>query len=359
MVKQNKRKKILYIITKSVWAGAGKYVYDLATNLPKDKFEAAVAAGGRGALAKKLQAKNITYFEIKNFQRDISMLKEICAFFEILALMFKTKPSIVHVSSSKAGGIAGLAIMLYKFCALRFALCALFTVHGWAFAEPRPALQIKLIKVFSKLTCLFYNKIICVSEFDRQIALKNRIAAKRKLITIHNGIKPGDCSFLSKEIARKELIKNYKLKIKNSDPWVGTIGENARNKGHKYLKEADPDNIIIQDLPQGYNYLKAFDIFILPSVKEGLPYILMEAGLARLPVIATKVGGIPEIIEDQKTGILVGPANSQELKEAIEKLINNSELKNALAFALWEKIHREFSFEKMLRATLAAYERKG
>lgn len=339
-----KRTKILYIITKSVWGGATKYVYDLATGLPDSEFSVYVAAGGNNELATRLKKANIPYYNIKNFQRDVSIFKDIFAFFEILKLLFKTKPDIVHVSSSKAGGIAGVALFFYP-------AFKVFTVHGWAFAEQRPKRQIKLIKIFSKLTCLFYNKIICVSEFDRNLAIKNKITPTKKLTTIHNGIKPEDYDFLSKEDAR------LRLDIDHDRLWIGTIGENTKNKGHKYLKEALPESIIIQDLPQGYNYLKAFDIFVLPSIKEGLPYILLEAGLARLPVVATNVGGIPEIIENQKTGLLVNPANPEEIRENVEELINSAELRNRLSFDLWGEINRKFNFNKMLEATIATYQK--
>lgn len=349
-----KHPKILYIITKSVWGGAGKYVYDLATSLPSD-WQVFVAGGGEGELAKKLSEKNVSYFNIKSFKRDVSVLKDLLAFFEILTLFFKTKPNIIHVSSPKAGGIAGLASFLYKLLTLKLSLVTIFTAHGWTFHEERPKWQLSLIKFFSKITCLFYNKIVCVSEFDRLSALKNKIAPEKKLITIHNGIKSEDYNFLPKAEAREKLITNYQLPV--TDYWIGTIGEDTKNKGHEYLKKAIPNALIINDLPQGYNYLKAFDVFVLPSIKEGLPYILLEAGLARIPIIATSVGGVPEIIENNINGILVNPKNPEELKEAVEKLSENSTLQNDLSYALWEKVNREFSFEKMLNSTLMAYEK--
>ncbi len=380
----------LYVITKSVWAGAGKYTYDLATSLSSDKFDVHVAAGGQGVLAQKIKQKNITYHEIESFQRDVSFFKDLSAFFEILALLFKTKPNVVHVSSSKAGGIAGAAIWAYK---IFKSPVTIFTAHGWAFSEPRSKIQTKLIKIFSKFTCLFYDKIICVSEYDKQIALKNNIAPKNKLITIQNGIKSEDYTFLSREKAREKLsVNSSQLSDTGDQIWVGTIGEFTKNKGHKYLIDAvkmlhasgymlhvfiigfgegkeklekqikdlklENNVFLIDSQGNEANYLKAFDIFVLPSVKEGLPYVLLEAGLARLPVIATNVGGVSEIIENISensrvisTGLLVKPANPQQITEAIEKLIKETELKNNLATSLWEKIYREFSFEKMLEST--------
>ncbi len=367
------KKSILYIITKSVWAGAGKYVYDLATGLPKNKFEVIVAAGGRGIMAEKIIAANIPYFEIKGFQRDVNIFKDISAFFEILSLLFRTKPDIVHVSSAKAGGISGIAIFIYRLATMfrrislydrpqETLLRAVFTVHGWTFNESRPKWQIALIKIFSKLTCVFYDKIICVSEYDRLSAIKNNIAPERKLITIHNGIKPEEYNFLPKEETRKSF-KFHPPVGGSSFKIVGTIGEAVKNKGHKYLKEAEkyfPDIKfnIISNMPDAARYLKNFDIFVLPSLKEGLPYVLLEAGLAEIPIIATNVGGIPEIIENGKTGLLIKPADPKEIADAIEKLIKDPELAKTFAQNARQKIIQDFSFEKMLDRTLAAYEEK-
>src|SRR3989339_1066517 len=190
-------KKILFIITKSIWGGAQKYVFDLAANLPKDKFEPVIAGGGKGIMAEKIISAGLPYLEIKSFQRDINFWKEIVSFFEILKILFKTKPDIVHVSSSKAGGTAGVAILTYLAVKPpRGGLTAVFTVHGWAFLESRPKWQISLIKLASKITCLFYDKVICVSHNDYNEAIKNKIAPARKMTVIYNGINPADYNFL-------------------------------------------------------------------------------------------------------------------------------------------------------------------
>ncbi len=380
------RKKILYIITKSAWGGAGKYVYDLAANLPKDKFEIFVAAGDRGELAKKLIEENIPYYEIRNFQRDINIFKEIFSYFEILLLLLKIRPDIIHVNSSKAGGIVGMAILDYRIINFlnpkSYKLKAIFTAHGWAFHESRPKWQILLIKLFTKITCFYYSKIICVSEFDRLSAIKNHITPARKLITIHNGTDYEKISFLGREQAQKKLL------TKTSPFVIGTIAEWTKNKGLFYFLEAllkiknrnfdvvligsgqNPDkekiyefvkshnmkNIYLHEwIPNAASYLKAFDMFVLPSLKEGLPYTLLEAGLAELPVISTQVGGIPEIIGPDE-GILINAGNSEKLAEKIEELINNPEKGKKIAANLRQKIIREFSLSKMLYATLSAYE---
>ncbi len=399
MTKESK-KKILYIITKSVWAGASKYVFDLAVALPKEEYSPIVAAGGRGVMAEKIISADIPYFEIKAFQRDVSFLKDISVFFEILSLLFKIKPNVVHVSSAKAGGIVGVAFFVYKLLTFNFKLLAVFTAHGWTFNEQRPRWQVALIKFFSKLTCLFYDKVICVSEYDYSIALKNKIAPAKKMTVVHNGIKQEDYDFLNKAEARQALTRALGNPVSNletgfpSDMWIGTIGEFTKNKGQEFLIEEIENKFpssnfkfliigfgeeklnlesqiesvaaedlgdkvfLIDGLSNAAKYLKAFDIFVLPSLKEGLPYVLLEAGLAGLPIIATNVGGVPEIVENGESGILINPASSEEIANAIEKLAKNSELRNKLAQNAREKILQKFSFEKMLDQTLMTYKNR-
>jgi len=395
------KKSILYIITKSVWGGAAKYVYDLANHLSSE-FEVVVAAGGQGKFAQIIIKANIPYYQIKNFQRTINPFKDFFAFFEILGLIFKLKPDIIHVNSSKAGGLVGLVAWLYKILTGR-KLCLIFTAHGWAFAEDRPKWQISLIKIFSKLTCFFYDKIICVSEYDRQIAIDNKIAPTNKLLTIHNGIDVKNISFLSRQEAQEKLLG------RTSPLAIGTIAEWTKNKGLFYLLEAliyikdcpsdtvlqrrtvsegqsfdvvligsgeNPDKDKMYDFIKKYklknahliewidnaaSYLKAFDIFVLPSLKEGLPYTILEAMAAQVPIVATRVGGVPEMFINEgssrsaRAALIIPPKNSQELAEKILKLINNPEIAQKLAKRAREKVEKEFSLEKMLQKTKRVY----
>ncbi|MFH1551665.1 MAG: glycosyltransferase [bacterium] len=399
------KKSILFIITKSVLGGANKYVYDLSIGL-SNEFEIYIAGGGKGKFAQEIIKSNIPYFSVKNFQKNVNIFKDFLAIFEIYNLLCRLKPDIIHINSSKAGGIAGFAGFTYKLFTKQKPLL-IFTAHGWAFAEHRPKSQIFLIKLFSKLTCLFYDKIICVSEYDYKIALENKIAPSNKLITIHNGIDSKSINFLSKEQAQKKLLG------KTSSLIIGTIAELTKNKGILYLLQAivyikenknapDFDTILIaggenpdKDKVQSFikqhhlkniylfesinnasSYLKAFDIFVLPSIKEGLPYTILEAMTAQLPIISANVGGIPEILiskninnqdapspEDQDakgraltySGIMIEPKNSQQLAEKILYLIKNPEIAKNLAENGHKIVEQEFSFTKMIKQTKKIY----
>ena len=374
------KKSILYIITKSVWGGAAKYVYDLSINLSSE-FDISVAAGGKGKFFEKIDEAKIPYYQINNFQKSINPFKDIFAFFEILSLLIQLKPDIVHTNSSKAGGIAGLAGWVYKTLSNR-KVNLIFTAHGWAFAEDKSKWKISLIKLFSKITSVFYNQIICVSEYDRKIALENNITSEDKLITVHNGINIKNINFLTKEEAQNKLINRTsklligtiaewtsnkgliyllkavkKIKDKNFDLVLIGSGENPdKEKITKFIEKKNLKNIhLIEFVPNAVNYLKAFDIFILPSTKEGLPYTIIEAMAAEVPVISTNVGGIPEMIENNINGILIEPKNSHLLADKILEFINNPEMTKEMTKKSRQKVEKEFTLDQMILQTKKLY----
>lgn len=376
------RRRVLYIITKSVWGGAAKYVYDLAISLNKEEFNVSVAAGNQNELVTKLNKANITFFQIRGFQRQVNIFKDLIAGWELFKLFLKIKPDVIHVNSSKAGGIAGLAAFFYKLLTNRRPKL-IFTAHGWAFAEDRPKWQIALIKLFSKITALFYNTIICVSEYDRKLAFSSKIAPENKLATIHNGLDISKLSFFDRQTAQQKLLS------RNSNYVIGTIAEWTKNKGLSYLIEAivkiKPENKIdlvligsgenhdqekinylikkynlknvylYKQIPQAASYLKAFNIFVLPSVKEGLPYTILEAMVAQVPIIATRVGGIVEMVDHNQSGLLIPSKNSQKLADKIIYLLNNPKIGKKLSQKASQKIEQEFSLEKMVKETTKFY----
>jgi glycosyltransferase involved in cell wall biosynthesis len=377
----NPQKRVLYVITKSVWGGAQRYVFDLATHLPRDQFNVAVATGGAGQLTERLAEKHIQVFSITNFQKSINPFKDIVSFFELLSIYKKFKPDIIHTNSSKAGGIAGLAALLYQVISQKH-VTRIFTVHGWAFLESwRPTWQQFIIRVASTLTVLLHTIVIVISERDRKAVSTYNVCPETKVTLIHNGV--NEIPFLPRADAQQELFGMEHSLV------IGTIAEWTKNKGLTHLITAMPqvrkkfpdiklcligwgemisdfrfqianlkmeNSIILLSKSPAAPYLKAFDIFILPSLKEGLPYTLLEAGLAGIPVIASDVGGVPDIIEDKKNGLLVTPASSKELADAIIMLCENTRLREEMGKRNKERITTNFSLSEMIQKTITVYE---
>ncbi len=383
-----KRTKIVLLITKANFGGAQRYVFDLATSLSQDEFDIEVVLGGDGVFKEKLAKRNIHTTSLAELQRDISLVKEIRSFFSLLKIFRTSRPDIVHLNSSKAGGLGVFAtrlislscFLLHLLNARRYTLYApriIFTAHGWPFCEKRNRLWKVLVWIASYLTALLSTDIIVISsqDFD-QVRTMPFIITKTHLI--RNGIKIPE--FFSREEGRE------KLELRQDALVVGSIGELAGNKNYAGLIEvvghlrekydfelivigegADRDKLTerIKDNPvllhharlvgfkeDACKYLKAFDVFVLNSDKEGLPYVLLEAGAAGLPVVATSVGGIPDIIENERTGLLVPP---YQMGEALRKLLTERKTREELGSALNERIEKGFSFERMLRETIAVY----
>jgi glycosyltransferase involved in cell wall biosynthesis len=110
---------------------------------------------------------------------------------------------------------------------------------------------------------------------------------------------------------------------------------------------------IRQDVP---NILGLLDVFVLPSLWEGLPIALLEAMAAGLPVVATAVGGTPEVVVEGETGFLVPPRDPEALAEAILRLLREPDLRRRMGEAGRKRVAEHFSVEQMVQKTEALYE---
>ena len=379
----NKKPKILYVITKSNWGGAQKYVYDLAIALPKEKFDVAVAFGGTGLLKEMLDTAGINTISIPRLVRNISFSDEISVLLHLWHIVHSERPDILHVNSPKA---AGLAAFLGRLLGVKKII---FTAHGWAFNEDRPLWQKTLIWFFSYLTVIFAHTTIVISEFEKTQTLRIMPLMKKKIVMIYNGLRPVT------HISRKEAQMILELPPASQDAvWIGTIAELHRNKGLSYaiegihrLKEMDSPSLryviigegeersALQELIEKLSLqntvflvglkkdaatlLKAFDRFLLVSLKEGLPYTLLEAAQAGLPTICTTAGGSAEIVLNSQTGYVVTPRDPDAIMQALIPLLHNAKMRSELGDSLRTDTAKRFSFEKMLRKTLTLYlERK-
>jgi glycosyltransferase involved in cell wall biosynthesis len=383
-----KRIKIIYGITKSDWGGAQRYVYDLATALPKEKYDVAVILGSTGGLSQKLQSAGIRIAQLENLSRDVKIWTDFLAFFKLIKILHQEKPDVIHLNSSKMGMLGAVAGRILRVPKI------IFTGHGWAFNEDRSAVQKKMIHLLHNLTVALSDVTIAVSAKTKEQIARHGTNSD-KIMVIKNGVEKID--FLDKNLARQKITEKISTEMENSIDgriWLGTISELHKNKGLKYMIEAmhrlkitvdDPatlpilvvigegekrtklqerinryglqdDIFLIGRLENASRYLKAFDIFTLTSITEALPYVVLEAGSAGLPIVASAVGGIPEIIDDMTSGILVRPKEPEEIEKAVRYLLNNPDKMALFGQRLKEKIERDFNVDKMLEKTLALYQ---
>lgn len=378
------KKKILYVITKSNWGGAQRYVFDLANNL-KNTHEIVVAAGGHGLLAEKLEECGITYIEIPALERDIHIGKEFATLRTLRNIYKREQPDIVHLNSSKIGGLGSLAARLERVPKI------IFTAHGWAFNENQSFVWKTFVYLSSWITALLCHHIITLSYKEEAQATQFPLLKPNRISMIYLGTHT--TKSMSREDACSLISQQLGVSISEKTLWIGSIGELHANKGYEYalqacaaLKQEGRDFVymIIGDgekkrelkkqiaekglekhvylvgaipTPEtGSSLLSAFDIYLLPSTKEGLPYVLLEAGVQHLPVIASAVGGIPEIITHEKNGLLLRPGNILDIKENIDTLFFDKKTRTQYGSALHATITSKFSLESMVGQTAALYE---
>lgn len=371
--------KILYLITKSNWGGAQRYVFDLATNLPKDESEVVVALGGSGVLVDKLNEAGIRVISIPSLERDLSLSKEWRSTRELWHIIQEEKPNVLHLNSSKAGVLGALIGRLAGIPKI------IFTAHGWAFNENRPYWQRLFAKAVHWITVLLSHQTIAVSnEVKRQMDWP---FVQEKIVVVHNGRTISN--FLERESARA-FLSNIEPRLKNyiKDFWSITIAELHPIKRHDAVIDSLKDLVAIEPntrhiiigtgeeeeylqnkikeldltehvfllgaITEAAQYLKAADIFILASRSEAMAYVIIEAAAASLPIVATRVGGIPEIIDHGKNGLLVPPLDNIALFKAILLLNQNSELRNQLGNEAFAR-SSQFTLERMLEKTIGVY----
>lgn len=378
-----RRTKVVYLITKSNFGGAQKYVYELATSLPRQDFDVQVILGGTGVLVKKLEQARIPVTSIPYLERNISFFREFKIFFKLYFLFRKIKPDVAHVNSSKIGGIGSFSARLAGVKKI------IFTAHGWAFNENRPFITRQFFKFLHWLTLLFSHHTIAVSEQIKK-QVRHFPFVQKKIVVIHNAIKSP--AFLTHEEALRNLFSKGLVPETFTQPdslIFGCIAELHHVKGLSYLidsfswfrqKHKNVYLLIIGSgdefeklkqqvsirgledsvsmpgfIDNGANYMKIFNLFILPSISEALGIVLLEAGYACIPVIASRVGGIPEIITDGENGRLFPSKNAQMITEIFEEYISDPSIYTNYAYKLHQKVRQEFNYEKMLEKTIDLY----
>ena len=226
-LKKDKMKKILYIITKSLWGGAQRYVYDLASEMKKRGLEVSVAFGKnefttKNIFKEKLEKKEIESIELQELGRDISFYGDLKVLLELFKIIKNKKADIVHLNSSKMLALGAPAARLAG------ARKIVWTSHGLPFLEERPAWQKLAMKFIIWASLLFVTDIIAVSKMDERI-LRSWPLVKKKVKLIYNGIKVPN--FLGRKEARAALAARASLSLKDDAMLWGTIAELTDNKG--------------------------------------------------------------------------------------------------------------------------------
>jgi glycosyltransferase involved in cell wall biosynthesis len=378
-MKSTKKYKILRIITNSEPepGGSSNHVYLLSTMLDRRKFETTVACGMGEWLISNLHRSNINIIALPTLVRKISLMKDLLTIFKLYSIIKKERFDIVATHSTKAGILGRIAARLAS------APVVIFTAHGFIFNEPMGFVKRQLMTLIEWIGGLLSDHIIAISDYDAMTAVNKRIINPSKISTIYNGL--DFKRFKETNISFKKEISG----ISNKTKILGTVANFYPNKGLQYLIEAlvlvvqkysDIKLVLVGDGPlrdkleasvkklnlnnfviflghrsDVLSILTIFDIFILSSLKEGFPWAILEAMASGKAIVSTNVGGIPKMIENKKTGVLVPPKDSKALANAIITLLKNEEKAKTMSIAAKEKVVSEFTLDRMLNETEKLY----
>lgn len=362
--------KIVQLITRmDKVGGAQKHVEALAIHLKQDGHDVTVVTGSYQPSLWHLKAHKIPVISVPALQRAIHITKDFQAFWQLRAVFKHLQPDVIATHSSKAGVIGRVVGSLLR-------IPTIFTAHSWSFTEGVPQKKKLFYHRLEKSIQPFTTKIITVSEYDRELALLKKVAPAHKLLTIHNGIDPIKRSETTKKIcmeeqpvivmvARFEVPKRQDVLLKTlaeltDIPWhLQLIGDGSLRPALEHFVEQNGLSNRVTFLGNQLDvhpYLEKCHLFVLLSDWEGLPISIIEAMRVGLPIIATNVGGVKELIFDHDNGFLVERENNELLQKRLRQLLMDATLREQMGTASEHRYLQYFTFNPMYQKTLAVYQ---
>jgi glycosyltransferase involved in cell wall biosynthesis len=281
--------------------------------------------------------------------------------------MRRVRPEIVHASSSKAGVLGRLAAVLAG------VPIRVFTVHGWAFTAYRGILAY-LYRRAEQSVRPFTTATICVSEGERAAGIAAGTCDPRRTLVIHTGIDVASRPLARPDVGATPQIVSVGRLQTPKDP-LSFLRALALVRGpfSASLLGDGPDRPAVErelerlglggrvtlqgtrgDVPE---VLASSHVFVLSSHSEALPVSLLEAMAAGLPVVATRVGGVPELVVDGETGLLVPEGDPPGLAAALQRMVDDPALRARLGAAGRARVERHFRLDTFVEAHLALYRR--
>lgn len=342
------KKKIVHIAQSA--GGVAEYLYMFVKNFNDEDYEniLIVSQDYEEQLDRFKQYINSVY--VVHMVRKIELKNDVKAILKVKKILKQIKPDIVYLHSSKAGAIGRIAL------AFNFRTKIFYNAHGWYFNAKISEKKKKIFALIEKMLALKTNNIINISKSEYESALKYKIASERKMCIIENGI--DFTKFKNNDKNREETRKIYN--IKDDEKVIGVVGRLSEQKdpmtmikafelvykekpnirlmyvGSGNLEEnvknyAREKNIFDKIIITGWvnnveQYIPAFDIAVLPSKWEGFGLVLIEYMACDKPIVGSNVGGIADIITNDKNGLLFKAENQNELSEKIKLLMNNKEV---------------------------------
>jgi len=361
-----RRPRILIAITLAEVGGAQTCVAELLPELVKT-FDVTIAAHGPGPLREAARKAGATSVELRNVRRAIGP-RDALGLIELIRLIRRVRPDVVHAHSSKAGVLARVAAAV---CRVR---AVVFTAHGWAF-KAEPGYRSRLYLNADRATAAVTSAVICVSETERREGLAARTCRPARTVVIRNGVDASRFGIRTHaEVPRPQLISVGRLKApKDFETLLDALalldglsfeaivvgdGPDLEHLEARSRRLGLVDRVTFAgEQPDVPERLARADCFVLSSVSEGLPISVLEAMAAGLPVVASDVGGVHELVGEGVTGSLVPPRDPEALAAALRPVLADAGLRARLGQAGRAEVEMSFSIEAFQRGHLDLYAR--
>jgi len=366
--------KVLQLITRLDKGGAPRVFLQLIRGLTEQGIEIVMASGPSQQPEENpwefSQRFHIPYYPLTHLRRTINPLRDTIALFAIIALIRRERPTLLHTHTTKAGILGRIAGRMTR-------TKIIHTPHGHLFYGYFGTGKERLYVFLEQLAARFCERIITISEDERGEYLRKGIGDENKVVTIHNGIDmkkfPGNGKKIRAELGIAQQV-----------PVVGFVGRMDEIKGPdrfaeaaKKIKAASPQIhfIMVGDGPMrkelikmtedisGFHFLgyredipdviAALDLLLIPSLNDGFNLAAAEAMASAKPIIATAVGGLPEVVGDG--GILVKPEDVKGLAQEAIQLINAPDLRKQIGEKGRKRAETLFDWGVCLQRTLDTY----
>jgi glycosyltransferase involved in cell wall biosynthesis len=375
---------VLHAITRLIVGGAQENTIFTAALLDKKRFRVEVLAGpqtgSEGSLIEEVRARDIPLHVLPDLVRQVNPYHDLLALVKMIRLMKAGGYLIVHTHSSKAGVIGRLAARLAGVPII------VHTVHGWSFHDHMSPWTKRTYIGLERFTARFTNTMIIVTKRDIDKGIKAGIGQAEQYHLIRSAIPLEE---FNPELTNHHAIRQQ-LGLPPDVPVLGNVGRFSPQKNpldwvhvaakiahklpvcrflmvgdgplrpqvEKLIQEKDLAGRVIltglrRDIPQ---MLAAMNVFLLTSLWEGLPRVIPQAMAMRLPVVANRVDGIVEAIEDGVTGFLCPPGDLDCLASRCLELLQNREGCRRMGLSGREYALREFDLNKMASQIMRLYD---
>jgi glycosyltransferase involved in cell wall biosynthesis len=369
--------RLLHIVGESRFGGAAKIILGLAEMARQVGWQVDVLTTDP-LFQEAVRQRGLGLVALDVVRREIRPVWDVAGLIRLRSFLSRHNYDMVHTHTSKGGFVGRLAARLAGVPVV------VHTAHGFAFHESTPACVRRFYSTLERIASGWCDRIISVSEFHREWAIQLKICSPLRIVAIPNGIP--ECRRTASNV-RAELRKQ--LGVSNSELLFLNVSRLVAGKGLEYLLEAVgllPSNrkhirfVIAGEGPQrkrleqlasrlmlkdrliftGFrddvgDLLAACDAVVLPSLREGLSISLLEAMAAGKPIVATSIGSHREVAAHAEVALLVRPADSLRLCEAILRLSGDQNMADRLGRNAQAVYRRFYTEERMLRSYRQLY----